>query len=688
MSKSVFDSRNLFYITAATDGEENQTIPEEEKLERFYQLSKAAVYISDAVGLERHFCELLKKLLPCNAALVFHHQRSEGTFTAANYYNPEPNDRQNITIANDDAFIADLLLRQKSITRLNPQRPVLPGMRAELFVPLLSAQDLLGCLYLSRLNANAFQTLDVQFVEYAAVHLAFALERQQHQQHLRHIEKTAQHWRDKYVAFLQAMPLPAAVVDRQADHFDEVNDAALELFGCTQESFIDRPFSAVCSLIAQAGAGKFKAQLARACDQTRIECWAAETIFQEGDRQKSLFVFSSATPPTVGRPDDYQRRYALLQRLIARNLALLPIKEAVRALADELLQELPFDYLSLSLLEDGGAPARSTALCTQAVQSFLDEGSRWELIEGSVLGWIVQPQANVKRGVMRGLPFTLPVHFSSLLLHDGLHIGNLALGRLRDALSENDRQLIRDAAVLLASIISTSRRYESELRRLEQLAAVCAHELKSPIQNLRSFLQLLTDDYGAYLPEEPQTFLLRALTNVDGMEKTITDLIRFHRVGAKIEFSNVDIGDTVRSVCSKHSFFMLKHGVRLLLPSSWPIVRADAVGLEQIFNNLLSNAVNAAIKKPNPEVEIGFAEREAEYEFFVRNNGPALESARYEKIFEMFYTADWIKTGSGLGLPIVKRAVLPHGGTIRFESAEGEGTTFRFTLPKTIQQEP
>lgn len=212
--KSVFDSQNLFYITAPNDFAENKTIPEAEKLERFYQLSKAAVYISDSVGLERHFCELLKKLMPCNATLVFHHQHAEGTFTAANYFNPEQNDRHNITIANDEAFIADLLLRQKSITRFNPQRPVLPGMRAELFVPLLSAQDLLGCLYLSRLNANAFQTLDVQFVEYAAVHLAFALERLQHQQHLRHIEKSALHWRDKYVAFLQAMPLPVLLLTK------------------------------------------------------------------------------------------------------------------------------------------------------------------------------------------------------------------------------------------------------------------------------------------------------------------------------------------------------------------------------------------------------------------------------------------------------------------------------------------
>lgn len=998
---------------------------DEEKLALFYQLSKAVSFISDPAGLERHFSELLKKLISCNSALVFHNNLSQKSLTAGNPYNLSQSDSDSVTISHDEVFIADLLVRQKSVTRLNPQKPVLPMMRSELMVPLLSPHDILGCLYVSRLHPNAFQTNEIQFIEHAAVHLAFALERQQYQRHLRHLEESAFHWQDKYIAFLQAIPYAAAIVDRRLDHFDEVNDAALELFGCAHDDFIEKPFSWACTLTgARANGDKLQASIVTGDAGQPIECLAAETIFMEGDERKSLFVFTPLpeTPvdwmvrlarlcvdvafsddvfadlteivrllssqfdaafimlqtfhqgnrleplaafeiaEEIRRPSkknlkdlqlpfiesaaqenralyiedvrndaaltnsfdaferlncralavlpltregqatgcmtlfarcatDWQkklpfietatallastllrrgmraelaeqnRRFEVLRRLNELGMNVLPTKEFMLTLANELRCEFVFDYISMSLFDDGPSSAGSMILCTEALQPFLDPDSQWSAGEGNELGWVTSTQPSRKK-LKSGkepnsrLPFSLPVHFSSLLLHQKAYIGNLSFGRLSAPdFSESERRLIKELSGFIAAVASSNRQVnsvansrpgtshahdffrmeavlssgdvlsglrtaipqflnvdhfalqkvesslpagdfynfipenrrrflsngklkevfkaleqtrealcvsssrefvdlfcdqsaeeltdefqpfvlapifqqqslyaffvfdwpydenlsdyqkliikpltdyvETALRKeqlfkdlqaqkqeLEHLLTGCAHDLKTPVQNLRSFMMMLADDYGAYLPEEPQKYLLRVLANIDDIEKMVMDFLQFYRAGKLHEFAPVNVQEVVKTACSNLTFWVEKHHLRLLLPSFWPTVQANPTALLQIFNNLLTNAAKAAVKNSQPVVELGFLEQPEFYEFFVRNNGPSIPSALHEKIFELFFKgSEKEEKSTGMGLAIVKRAVQMHGGQIRVESAQEGGATFRFTLPKTV----
>ncbi|HZU29575.1 MAG TPA: ATP-binding protein, partial [Candidatus Angelobacter sp.] len=115
----------------------------------------------------------------------------------------------------------------------------------------------------------------------------------------------------------------------------------------------------------------------------------------------------------------------------------------------------------------------------------------------------------------------------------------------------------------------------------------------------------------------------------------------------------------------------------------WSVL-ADGYAVQQVFGNLMSNALRYA--QSGKKIVIGAHEQAGGIEFFVRDFGPGIASEHLPRIFERFYRVDKARSresgGTGLGLAIVKHIVLNHGGTVRVESAVGHGSTFFFLLPK------
>ncbi len=115
----------------------------------------------------------------------------------------------------------------------------------------------------------------------------------------------------------------------------------------------------------------------------------------------------------------------------------------------------------------------------------------------------------------------------------------------------------------------------------------------------------------------------------------------------------------------------------------WSVL-ADSYAVQQVFGNLISNALRYA--QTGKKIVVGAQERENGIEFFVRDYGPGIASEHLPRIFERFYRVDKTRSresgGTGLGLAIVKHIVLNQGGTVRVESTVGHGTTFFFLLPK------
>ena len=112
-----------------------------------------------------------------------------------------------------------------------------------------------------------------------------------------------------------------------------------------------------------------------------------------------------------------------------------------------------------------------------------------------------------------------------------------------------------------------------------------------------------------------------------------------------------------------------------------PFIKGDKTKLQQVFLNLITNAIKFSDKSKG-FIEIDFSAKENHYEFSVKDNGIGSDKKYHDKIFKIFHTLNRSKDSTGIGLSIVKKIVGLHGGDIWLESELKKGTTFYFTLKK------
>ncbi len=126
-----------------------------------------------------------------------------------------------------------------------------------------------------------------------------------------------------------------------------------------------------------------------------------------------------------------------------------------------------------------------------------------------------------------------------------------------------------------------------------------------------------------------------------------------------------------------------QHKVQLKRSPSMPELFTDRMRLSQVFTNLVDNAIKYSRSDAKPLVEVLYAEEPKEHLFTVRDNGIGIEPDYWNRIFEVFYrlTPDQHE-GTGIGLALVRKIVESFGGKVWVESVLGEGSSFKFTIPK------
>ena len=130
----------------------------------------------------------------------------------------------------------------------------------------------------------------------------------------------------------------------------------------------------------------------------------------------------------------------------------------------------------------------------------------------------------------------------------------------------------------------------------------------------------------------------------------------------------------------KNMIFIPSHIV-IEIQNKLPVIQADSTRIQQLFQNLITNAVKH-IDKPKGEIKIDFANGETHYTFSIQDNGVGIPSEYHEKIFKMFNSLSTTEKSSGIGLSIVKKVIELYKGEIWLESEVNVGTTFFFTLKK------
>lgn len=257
------------------------------------------------------------------------------------------------------------------------------------------------------------------------------------------------------------------------------------------------------------------------------------------------------------------------------------------------------------------------------------------------------------------------------------------------ATPDMDRELIYAAArditdrkLAEEELLAAKEELERSNTELEQFAYIASHDLKEPLRMVTSYLNLLQTRYRGKLDDDADAFIGYAVDGAARMRKLIDELLLYSRVGRRKEPHAVVDMETVLQNVRENLSVTIEDTKAVLKIDPMPSVIGDAVELEQVFQNLIANALKFRGDKP-PVVEVSASRKGRNWTFCVRDNGIGIAPHFFERIFVIFQRlhAPEQYSGSGMGLAICKKIVDRHHGRIWVESEPGRGACFCFTLP-------
>ncbi len=254
----------------------------------------------------------------------------------------------------------------------------------------------------------------------------------------------------------------------------------------------------------------------------------------------------------------------------------------------------------------------------------------------------------------------------------GHHLGEIILNN--KLLNET-----RDRTSELTEALDTKKRFLSMI----------SHELRDPLTVVKGALFLLKDEFSGDLDEEFKKAIEMAVVNSWKLEKLVDEILDLSKLDAgeiKLNFTPIDPGKELGQLVDETLSASVRKGVVLHtdIQKTLSPIEVDRYRFHQVVQNLLSNAI-----KYTPEggrVTLQAREEDENIVIIVTDTGIGIGEEDINQIFEMFYRTraaiDTIRSGSGIGLAIVKEIVNLHGGDIAVESTLGEGSVFTVTMPR------
>ncbi|MGJ5672828.1 MAG: sensor histidine kinase [Nostochopsis sp.] len=222
---------------------------------------------------------------------------------------------------------------------------------------------------------------------------------------------------------------------------------------------------------------------------------------------------------------------------------------------------------------------------------------------------------------------------------------------------------------------------ESTNKELNDFAYIVSHDLKAPLRGINSLSEWLLSDYADKLDDEGKELINLLIARVKKLYRLIDAILQYSRIGrVKEEIISVNLNDVVTEVIE-----LLEpiENIQIDITNELPIVYCEKTRIEQVFQNLLNNAIKF-MDKPQGKITIACTEKNEYWQISVTDNGPGIEKEHFERIFKIFQKLSDNKNSdsTGIGLAVVKKIVEMYGGEVWVESEFGVGTTFFFTLKK------
>jgi hypothetical protein len=331
----------------------------------------------------------------------------------------------------------------------------------------------------------------------------------------------------------------------------------------------------------------------------------------------------------------------------------------------EALGETKFDLLLTDLMMpemDGIALLRAALETDPHLVGIMTTGagtitSAVEAMKAGALDYILKPFE---------LSVILPVLSRALTVHR-LRMENAALGRR-----------VRERTTEL----------EAANKELEAFSYSVSHDLRAPLRAVDGFSSMLLNQYSPQLPAEARRLLNKVSTSTRRMGQLIDDLLRFSRLGRQsLSKQPVNISALVHDVIDDLRKEQGDRRIEIRV-GDLPDGVGDPSLLKQVFVNLLSNAFKFTRHRESAVIEVGCRQHEGETLLFVRDNGAGFDMQYAEKLFGVFQRLHGSEEfeGTGVGLSIVQRIILRHGGRIWADAGVDKGATFYFTLPQLPEE--
>lgn len=223
---------------------------------------------------------------------------------------------------------------------------------------------------------------------------------------------------------------------------------------------------------------------------------------------------------------------------------------------------------------------------------------------------------------------------------------------------------------------------EAANKELEAFSYSVSHDLRAPLRSIIGFSAILEEEGANALPETGKRALTTIQQNALKMNTLIDDLLEFSKLGRKpIEKTSVNTEQLVQSILMREDFE--KHQPYIHVAPLQPVL-ADRALMQQVWINLISNAIKYSGKQTDPKIEIGCYRKDKEVVFVIKDNGVGFDMDYADKLFGAFQRLHKATEfpGTGVGLALVQRILNRHGGRIWAEAKVNQGATFYFALPE------
>ena len=257
-----------------------------------------------------------------------------------------------------------------------------------------------------------------------------------------------------------------------------------------------------------------------------------------------------------------------------------------------------------------------------------------------------------------------------------------ALHRMSEEISEYHGHL-EDRVMSALHRMRKAERHLAIAQRLAAtgtLAAGLAHEINNPLGGMKNAVQALAR--GGLSPEKNEQYLGLVNDGLSRIEQMVKKFVAF--APRKVAPNAVDVVEVVTRALALTAHKVERRGIQLvhrLPPGGTAIVLGDSTELQQVALNLLLNAIDALKNRAQPRIVVSLTQRDDDWLLAVEDNGPGIDEADQERIFDMFFTTKAVGEGSGMGLAVAHAIVTNHGGRLELDCVPERGARFLVILP-------